>query len=201
MGTSLQGEFMRSGLWKVFLCMAFFLLASLMLSLSLQLELPAPLGPYAVGRSILAWVDFSRPEVLTENPSDFREVEAIFWYPAHPGTGKEAGYFPNLSVLAETLVQSGEMERWQVAGLRFVRSGIRLDAHPIRPEIAFPVVILSPGNGTNMELYSSLASEIASHGYVVIGLNHPYDVPAVELLNGDVAAYDKSQWLLDAAAH
>jgi predicted dienelactone hydrolase len=62
-------------------------------------------------------------------------------------------------------------------------------------------VILSPGNGTNIEFYTSLAGEIASHGYIVIGLNHPYDVPAVELSSGAVAPYDKDQWLLDAAAH
>ncbi len=34
-----------------------------------------------------------------------------------------------------------------------------------------------------------------------MGLNHPYDVPAVELSDGKIAPYDKAQWLLDAAAH
>jgi dienelactone hydrolase len=65
----------------------------------------------------------------------------------------------------------------------------------------FPVVLLSPGNGTNVEFYSSLAGEIASHGYIVVGLNHPYDVPAVKLAHGEIAPYDKDQWLLEPSAH
>jgi len=88
-----------------------------------------------------------------------------------------------------------------VFGLQFIRSGILLDAEPVKDQTPFPVVLLSPGNGTNIEFYASLASEIASHGYVVVGINHPYDVPAVELSDGEVAPYDKSQWLLDANAH
>jgi len=62
-------------------------------------------------------------------------------------------------------------------------------------------VLFSPGNGTNIEFYSSLAGEIASHGYIVVGINHPYDVAAVELSNGSVAPYDKHQWLLSPSEH
>ena len=171
------------------------------LSISLQLELPAPGGPYTVGRTIFRWVDKSRPEVLTNDPNDFREVMALIWYPAVPGTGTRAGYFPDLAAISEQLVQSGEVAGWEAFGLRLIRSTFNLNAEPIKNQDAFPVVLLSPGNGTNIELYSSLAGEIASHGYIVVGLNHPYDVAAVELSNGTVAPYDKEQWLRDAKAH
>jgi len=62
-------------------------------------------------------------------------------------------------------------------------------------------VLLSPGNGTNIEFYASLAGEIASHGYIVVGINHPYDVAAVELSGGEIAPYAKDQWSLDIPAH
>jgi dienelactone hydrolase len=166
-----------------------------------QLELPAPTGPYAVGRTILRWVDTSRPEVLTGDPKDSREVVAVMWYPAEAGTGRKTVYFPNLSSVSDALMQSGEVEKWQVFGLGLIRSVIRLEANPVKAERPFPVLILSPGNGTNIEFYASLAGEVASQGYIVVGLNHPYDVPAVELSHGKVAAYDKDQWLLDAKAH
>lgn len=97
-------------------------------------------------------------------------------------------------------MQSGELESWQVFGLRFIRSESRFNASPLK-EHPFPVVILSPGNGTNIEFYASLASEIASHGYVFVGVNHPYDVPATELSSGEIAPYNKDQWLLDAGGH
>ena len=190
---------MRSRAWKIIF--GLFLLLSVVLSIYSQLELPAASGDYAVGQTIQRWVDPSRPEVLTENPDDFREVVAMILYPAEPGTGTNVGYFPHLSYISDALLESGELEAWEVFGLRFVRSELRLDARPVKKDDPFPVVILSPGNGTNIEFYSSLAGEIASHGYIVIGINHPYDVPAVQLSNGEIAPYDKDQWLLDTAAH
>jgi predicted dienelactone hydrolase len=49
------------------------------------------------------------------------------------------------------------------------------------------VVLLSPGNATNAEFYASFAEGLASHGIVVVGINHPYDVAAVALADGSVA--------------
>ncbi|HET6821582.1 MAG TPA: hypothetical protein VFH34_02975, partial [Anaerolineales bacterium] len=187
--------------WKFILSVGLFVLLVFAVSMYAQLELPAPDGPYTVGRTVFSWIDTSRPEVFTEDSNDFREVIVMVWYPAEPGTGVKAGYFPNLDTVSDALIESGEVGWWEVFGLRFIRSESRFDANPVKTEQLFPIVILSPGNGTNIEFYSSLAGEIASYGYVVVGLNHPYDVPAVELSNGDVAPYDKEQWLLGAEAH
>jgi dienelactone hydrolase len=143
---------------------------------------------------IFRWVDASRPEVLTDNPDDFREVIGMVWYPAVPGTGTETGYLPELSSLSEALAESGEVEVWQVSTLRLMSSESSLDAEPIKDQGAFPVVILSPGYGTNVEFYTSLAGEIASHGYVVVGLNHAYDVAAVELSDGSIAPFHEGEW-------
>jgi predicted dienelactone hydrolase len=146
-------------------------------------------------------VDPSRSEVLTDDPNDVREVVAMVWYAAQPGTGEQAGYVPNLSSVSKALIQSGEVDWWHALGLHFIRSESPIDARPLKDQGPFPVVILSPGNGTNIEFYSSLASELASHGYIVVGINHPYDVAAVELSNEEIAPYDKVQWSLTIEAH
>lgn len=192
---------MQLNSWKRVLFISPLLLLVFSLSIYSQLELPAPSGSYAVSWTTIRWMDHSRPEVLTEDPSDVREVIVVVWYPAEPGTGTREGYFPHLASVSEALAESGEVERWEVLGLRYVRSDILLDAKPFKAQSPVPVVILFPGNGTNVEFYTSLASDIASHGYIVIGINHPYDVAAVGLSNGTIAPYHKEQWLMDAKDH
>ena len=156
---------------KITLCIALVLVISSSLSIYAQLELPAPTGPYAVGQMILRWVDASRPEVLTEDPNDVREVVAVIWYPAEPESGVKEGYFPHLASLSSAMIQSEEVKPWEVFGLRFIRSETRFEASPVKNVHPFPVVILSPGNGTNVEFYSVLAGELASHGYVVVAFD------------------------------
>ena len=192
---------MRNRFWKITLSIGFFFLIFWMLSFSLQLELPAPTGSYPVGRTIFRWVDSSRPEILTEDPNDSREVIALVWYPAESGTGTKAAYFPGLSTLSSALIESGQVTAWEVFGLRFVRSHNLTNAAPARNDRPYPILIFSPGNGTNIEFYNSLASEIASHGYIVVGLNHPYDVAAVELSDHTIAQFYKEQESLDRSAN
>jgi hypothetical protein len=199
--TDVPGDNMHLKARTIILSLGLPVLIGVILSIRSQLELPASTGPYATGRTRIQWVDTSRPEVLTADPGDVREVPALVWYPAEAGSGVDAGYFPNLAAVSDALVESGEVAWWQVAGLRFVRAQSRLDPQPVKDQGTFPVVFLSPGNGTNIEFYSGLAAELASHGYIVMGINHPYDVPAVELSTGGIARYDKAQWTLSVEAH
>jgi len=192
---------MRTNHLKIAAVFGLAILILLTLSIYLQLELPAPTGPYPVGQTVLRWVDDSRPEVLTENPDDFREVIALLWYPTEANTGRKSPYFPGLSEVSKALAESGEVESWKVLGLPFVRSQNLLNASPAKSETRFPIVIFSPGNGTNVEFYSALLSEIASHGYIVAGLNHPCDVAAVELSDHKIAPFYKQQELLDMSAN
>ena len=53
------------------------------------------------------------------------------------------------------------------------------------------LVLLSPGLGTSVYNYSILAQELASYGYVVIGIEHPYGGYAL-LPSGKVLSTDKS---------
>jgi dienelactone hydrolase len=153
------------------------------------LALPAPTGAYAIGRLRLDWVDQGRPEVVTPDEGDRREVIAEVWYPAQDDSGVQAPYVPELERIADGLVASGELGRVQAWGLRFVRAHGRTDAAVAATPQTFPVILLSPGNATNAEFYASFAEDLASLGYVVVGLNHPYDVAAVALQSGTVALY------------
>ena len=192
---------MRTSLLKTAFFAPLVLVVLLILLLTLPLGLPSPNGPYEVGETVLRWIDSSRPEVLTEDPSDVREVVAVLWYPAEKGTGTKSPYFPGLSTVSKALIESGEVSSWEVFGLQWMHSQNLLNAHPAKSQIPYPILIFSPGNGTNVEFYNSLASEVASHGYVVVGLNHPYDVAGVELTDHKIAQFYKAQETLDRNAN
>ena len=155
-----------------------------------HLEVPAPTGEFAVGRESVSWVDVDRPEEHTPLVSDLREIPALVWYPAVADTGEPAEYVPGLSRLRDSLVESGEINGLEATGLALVRDPAR-DSARISPEVdSYPLIILSPGHMTNVSFYASLAEELASHGYIVVGLDHPYSVAATQLEDGSVATAD-----------
>jgi dienelactone hydrolase len=154
-----------------------------------RLAVPDPTGAFAVGRAILRWSDASRKETLGPAPGGPRQVIVVAWYPAIAGSGTETSYFPGLGAVASALVQSGEVSALGAKGLRYVHSRERLGARVDTSSAPYPVVILSPDNGTDVEFYDAIAGDLASHGYIVLGINHPYDVAAVMLADGTPALF------------
>jgi predicted dienelactone hydrolase len=165
------------------------LVTGALLSVVLRLQVPQPTGAFGVGREQFAWRDASRPETHTPDPSDAREVVVEVWYPAEPGSGSVASYVPDLASVETAFVESGEVSSIQAAGLRFVQTSARVNADVAAASDAFPVIFLSPGNATNATFYAAFAEELASHGYIVVGIEHPYLVTAVRLAGGRIATY------------
>ncbi|APA15689.1 hypothetical protein sscle_15g104590 [Sclerotinia sclerotiorum 1980 UF-70] len=54
----------------------------------------------------------------------------------------------------------------------------------------FPVLLFSPGYGNTRLIYTTIAENIASLGYLVITVDHPFDVDFIEYTNGTTATWD-----------
>jgi pimeloyl-ACP methyl ester carboxylesterase len=154
------------------------------------LRLPAPTGSFAVGRSDVLLVDASRTE-RRATPAVPRAVRVIVWYPASAGSGQPASYVPGFDRIRDGLVASGEISPLAVSGLELVTAHAREDAAVAPDRSRYPTVVLSPGNATNVAFYGSLAEDLASHGYVVVGIDHPWQVAAVDLGAAGVAVYEQ----------
>jgi dienelactone hydrolase len=143
--------------------------------------LPTPTGEYGVGRTAFRWVDMDRPEVLSTQADDQRQVGIWVWYPVSPQPGEEtAPYVEDLDALAGALTET------EVSLLQSVRTH-SVAAVALAPEPAtFPVLLLSPGMATIPALYTSFAEELASHGYIIAVVDHPYDSAATLLSDGRV---------------
>lgn len=149
--------------------------------------LPAPSGPFAVGRTIETWVDPTRDEPLSPVPGLKRTLIAWIWYPAaNAAPVRHADYLPALWVRALT------DERGFIASNLITRDLARVHVHgrqdaAISPASArYPVVIMRAGLSALSAQYTVLAEELASHGYIVVGLDAPYRTAVVVLQDGTV---------------
>ena len=153
------------------------------------LHVPDPTGPQAVGKSAAIW----------PSGDGTRSIRVVAWYPAEPGTGDAGRYLADLATIDDVLVASGQVGAFEVAGLPLVRDPARIDAAPAGTGgERLPVIIFSPGNATNVEFYAAIAQDLSSHGFVVIGIDHPGQVAAVALAS-EVVAYAGDPPLAEAS--
>lgn len=151
-----------------------------------MVELPAPTGPFSIGTKIYNWVDRSRRELASKNPADSRQLIVQVWYPTEDRSGPASPYVPMLSSYRHIWEDSDV----DVASRTLTHS--RLDAKPMS-SVQFPVVLLSHGwQGTRSE-YTSFAEDLASHGYAVFGVDHPY-MGRIALADGEVTEPTESQF-------
>ncbi|MFD7453060.1 alpha/beta hydrolase family protein [Kitasatospora sp. NPDC059827] len=132
---------------------------------SFQGALPAPTGPYAAGEDVIHLTDESRPDPWVPS-SGPRQLAVTMVYPAVPGTGTPAPY----TTLAEA---AGILQRRKVPASSGVTpqtlSSITTHAFEgARPQRGkHPLVVLSPAFENPRMTLTSLATDLASHGYVV----------------------------------
>jgi len=151
-------------------------------------ELRAPTGSYAVGRTSFHWKDESRQEVMTDDPRDFREVMVQIWYPAEPSPRPSvAAYFPDLELVGSSYSES------QRAILGSLHSHAVADPAIAQSRDPYPVVIFSPGAGMSGFFYSAIIEELASHGYIVAAIAHPFESQEVIFPDKRIVTYDESQ--------
>ena len=57
-----------------------------------------------------------------------------------------------------------------------------------------PVLIFSPGGGMPREVYAAQFEDLASHGYVVAAISHPYDAIVTIFPDGRQIGYSDKRW-------
>ncbi|MFB9609729.1 alpha/beta hydrolase family protein [Kutzneria kofuensis] len=131
------------------------------------IHLPAPTGPYPVGSSTVHLVDHSRRDLWV--PANPRELMVSLHYPAVPG-GQPVPY----ATAAETklLLQAQGLPTDAAQDVADARTNSRAQA-PLPGR--HPLVLLSPGLGAPRYTMTTLAEDLASHGYVVASIDHAYE--------------------------
>ncbi|MDQ0763906.1 alpha/beta hydrolase family protein [Streptomyces canus] len=151
---------------------------------------PEPSGRFAVGTRVVQWTDPHRPETFTADPHDRRTVVVQLWYPARksPAGARRAQYLGRTEhearIVSDALAREVGLPGFLVDGVPRAHTRAVFNAAVAGGSERFPVVLFSPGSGGVRTQNTAWAEELASHGYVVAALDHPYDSAAVVLTDG-----------------
>lgn len=140
---------------------------------------PKPSGPFAVGTVDRLMIDPARTNLYRYTPKT-NAFMVTFWYPADaPGAGVLPAAMWDLGVASDTSMYAayrswgayGADTQWaqispKMVGHRFY--GVPLAAGTSK----YPVLLYSPGMAANRTTGSQNAEELASHGYVVVSIDH-----------------------------
>ncbi|MGB4784432.1 MAG: hypothetical protein WAQ77_06940 [Candidatus Acidiferrum sp.] len=170
------------------------LLGSLWVEHTTEITLPTPSGPFLVGRAIYDWTDEQAPDTLAPVPGAKRELLVWIWYPAVAGQAAAPDDYLPTRLRAPARPASGPLIFRLLSQLfrLLTRDLSKVRGHSLRyvdvspQQRSYPVVIMRAGASLEVWNYSTLAEDLASHGYVVVGFDAPYRTGVVVFPDGRV---------------
>lgn len=149
--------------------------------------LPRPSGEYQVTRSTAELIDESRPDPWDLDIIPNRRVMISRFDPVRPNSCYRNEKVPYMSsVVAAAEDQILGPYNWPpgfLASVDMVFCTLQESDTPLPA----PTVLFSPGLNTTRYYYSAVAQEVASRGFSVIVIDHPFETDIVEFPDGTVA--------------
>jgi predicted dienelactone hydrolase len=145
--------------------------------------LPVPTGPRPAGTTSLWLTDTSRPDPWAAGVTA-RDLMVSLWYPATSPDGRRAPYMTRAE--SELQLTSRGITGVPRDALSTTRTNAVSDATPDGRQHGLPLVVLSPGFTNSRSALTALAEELASHSYVVAGIDHTYESFATAFPDGRV---------------
>jgi len=150
----------------------------------LQPTLPAPTGHHRIGVVQLHLVDETRPDPWVPAQT-VRELMVSLWYPA-----QRTHCYPLAPWLPPAAWSRFEQDNGIPPGVLQVPLTHGAAGAPVdRDRDGRPVVLYSPGFGSNRDSGTVLVEELVSRGYIVVTIDHTHDANAVEFPDGRVETF------------
>lgn len=171
----------------------YFLLVSTDAFSQLGTFLPKPTGEFSIGTQDLFFTDNSRKEKLTLKSGDKRMLQVKIWYPSDVKGETENMYLKDYST--ETLWANYKVfndSRSFFDSLKHYKT-FSYENIPVSGKVKnFPVIFFSPGYYFGLDdYYTALMENLASHGFIVVSITHPYDQVIANTADGKVLNINK----------
>lgn len=158
-------------------------------------EIPFPRGIFGIGFTTEYFIDQKRLNNFLNNKKN-RELLVSIWYPTDQRLSCSYPY-GNQKLLTKQIEQDHSL----LGGILYAKQLLGLSplatcshSNPNMPPLSisksqYPIIIFSPGSGAPSFIYSSLIEDLASSGFIIIGMNHtPYNgvtlLPSGTIING-----------------
>ena len=139
---------------------------------------PKPTGKYGVGTQVRHLVDQHLLEPHVHGARVPRELMIQIWYPAERGVQG-----------VRSVYRDRRTTSFWTSQLSLVRTNARVDA-PIAPASketgGYPVLLFSPSWSGQRVQNTFQVEELASHGYIIVAMDHPYGTEATVFPDGRV---------------
>ncbi len=130
-------------------------------------------------------------EEATKEPNDKRELMVQVWYPSEKTDNlKKAPYIKNVPEVTKGLEESDGIPSVLFSHLKYVKSNSWLNTKISAKQQKYPLLIFSHGFGNFRNINTFEVEELASQGYIVVGIDHTYDAAATVFSDGRVALYN-----------
>lgn len=144
-------------------------------------HLPHPTGPDAVGTRLFHLVDPSRTEDAGPSPSGKRELMVQAWYPAEPPSGFAGSWYGGHHAMYQR-----RKELTFRASYRSVLKTRAFQDASVKQAGPYPIVLYNPAWQGERTEGTFQAEELASHGFVVVAIDHTFFGGLVEFPDGRV---------------
>ncbi len=151
------------------------------------ISFPKPAGEYAIGTRSLHLVDESRRERLSTDPlHPYRELMVQLWYPAqgdkdaHPTTSYAPDAIKHWK--HKIISKQASVASEQLAQLDTIF--VHAQPNAAVAEGRFPIVLFCAGYACMRTHNSALCESLASHGYIVVSIDHTYFAEQVTFPDG-----------------
>ncbi|MGO4697872.1 alpha/beta hydrolase family protein [Paenibacillus sp. 2TAB26] len=165
-------------------------------------HLPKPNGPEKVGTQTFHFTDQNRDEVLTEDQNDKRELMVQVWYPSEKSNNnKSEALFPKDKEMFKKYIQtysnSLNLPDFVFDYWKYSKTNSYDNVEILPSTSPYPLVLLSHGMGTSRVLHASQAENLASHGFIVVTIDHTYSTFATIFPDGRVTDYKTKMTTID----
>ncbi len=152
-------------------------------------DLPVPTGKYPIGTTRWVVTDQSRDETFA--PGRKRDIEVVAWYPRAGATGATGDTAPYIRDSMEEVLSFARLAKLGDAFNRLVSVSTHatLDAAPAATPARFPVILFQHGYTGLPSSHTALMEDLASHGWAVLNLIHPYEATGARLADDTIVTF------------